>query len=196
MIVFQLTGRRHGGIPLRFKKFIHLRGIPPWRPPYPRAFTPHEYEWAVWLSPGIVAVVPGPTGKPFPSECRLFLNSETASASGQRTIRPAFKEPLTPGQTFSRLPAAIVYARPDSVRSAQAVTAALLSGLTASSLAPESARRSLLRHPCRGGGKSGLHRARCQVTPGGREPTESAAESIPPGDPPSGGSPGKGEMVR
>ncbi len=30
------------------------------------------------------------------------------------------------------------------------------------------------------GGKSGLHRAKCQVTPGGREPTESAAEKIPP----------------
>ena len=31
-----------------------------------------------------------------------------------------------------------------------------------------------------GRGKSGLHRARCQVTPGGREPTESATESKPP----------------
>jgi len=31
-----------------------------------------------------------------------------------------------------------------------------------------------------GGGKSGLRRARCQVTPGRREPTESATESIPP----------------
>ena len=30
------------------------------------------------------------------------------------------------------------------------------------------------------GGKSGLHRAGCQVTPGGREPTESATESVPP----------------
>ena len=30
------------------------------------------------------------------------------------------------------------------------------------------------------GGKSGLHRAERQVTPGGREPTESAAESEPP----------------
>ncbi|MFT7372016.1 MAG: hypothetical protein ACI9T9_000696, partial [Oleiphilaceae bacterium] len=29
-------------------------------------------------------------------------------------------------------------------------------------------------------GKSGLHRAECQVTPGGRKPTESAAESEPP----------------
>ena len=29
------------------------------------------------------------------------------------------------------------------------------------------------------GGKSGLHRTGCQVTPGGREPTESAAESRP-----------------
>ena len=32
----------------------------------------------------------------------------------------------------------------------------------------------------RGGGKSGLRRIRCQVTPGGREPTESATESRPP----------------
>ena len=45
----------------------------------------------------------------------------------------------------------------------------------------ESARQS----PCHGyaaghGGKSGLHRAGCQVTPGGREPKESAAESRPP----------------
>ena len=30
------------------------------------------------------------------------------------------------------------------------------------------------------GGKSGLHRVECQVMPGGREPTESAAESRPP----------------
>lgn len=30
------------------------------------------------------------------------------------------------------------------------------------------------------GGKSGLQRVECQVTPGGREPTASAAESIPP----------------
>ncbi len=29
-------------------------------------------------------------------------------------------------------------------------------------------------------GKSGLHRAGCQVTPGGRKPTESATENIPP----------------
>jgi hypothetical protein len=29
-------------------------------------------------------------------------------------------------------------------------------------------------------GKSGLHRAGCQVTPGRREPTESATENIPP----------------
>ena len=40
------------------------------------------------------------------------------------------------------------------------------------------------------GGKSGLRRAGCQVTPGGREPTASAAENIPPA------SAGKGEMVR
>ncbi len=31
-----------------------------------------------------------------------------------------------------------------------------------------------------GGGKSGLRRAGCQVTPGRREPTESATENIPP----------------
>jgi len=40
------------------------------------------------------------------------------------------------------------------------------------------------------GGKSGLLRSECQVTPGGCEPTESAAERKPPG------SPGKGEKVR
>ena len=40
--------------------------------------------------------------------------------------------------------------------------------------APESARQSLCAQAH--GGKSGLHRARCQVTPGGREPTESATE--------------------
>ncbi len=31
-----------------------------------------------------------------------------------------------------------------------------------------------------GGGKSGLHRAGCQITSGRREPTESATENIPP----------------
>ena len=31
-----------------------------------------------------------------------------------------------------------------------------------------------------GGGKSGLRRAECEVTPGGCEPTASAAESKPP----------------
>jgi len=31
-----------------------------------------------------------------------------------------------------------------------------------------------------GGGKSGLHRARCQITSGRREPTASAAERRPP----------------
>jgi len=41
-------------------------------------------------------------------------------------------------------------------------------------------------------GKSGLHRAECQVTPGRREPTESAAEIIPP----TYVNTGKGEMVR
>jgi len=30
------------------------------------------------------------------------------------------------------------------------------------------------------GGKSGLHRAECQLTAGGRKPTTSAAESRPP----------------
>ena len=51
----------------------------------------------------------------------------------------------------------------------------------------------LYRKNCMGRGKSGLHRTRRQVTPGGREPTESAAENIPPdaGLPGSG----KGEMV-
>jgi len=42
------------------------------------------------------------------------------------------------------------------------------------------------------GGKSGLYRAECQVTPGGREPTESAAENKPP----VCSQIGKGEMVR
>ena len=44
------------------------------------------------------------------------------------------------------------------------------------------------------GGKSGLHRAECQVTPGGREPTESATENKPPMA--SQDAVGKGEMVR
>src|SRR6202021_3145994 len=39
----------------------------------------------------------------------------------------------------------------------------------------ESARQSLSL-PGKDGGKSGLRRARCQVTPGGRESTESATE--------------------
>ena len=39
-------------------------------------------------------------------------------------------------------------------------------------------------------GKSGLRRTGCQVTPGGCEPMESAAEKIPPAPA------GKGEMVR
>lgn len=43
-------------------------------------------------------------------------------------------------------------------------------------------------------GKSGLHRAERQVTPGGCEPTESAAESIPPAIEQS--LVGKGEKVR
>jgi hypothetical protein len=41
-------------------------------------------------------------------------------------------------------------------------------------LPQESARQSLCAQAH--GGKSGLHRAGCQVTPGGREPTESATE--------------------
>ncbi len=45
-------------------------------------------------------------------------------------------------------------------------------------LAPESWLDS--RRAARQGGKSGLHRAERQVTPGRREPTESAAESRPP----------------
>ena len=45
-------------------------------------------------------------------------------------------------------------------------------------------------------GKSGLHRAGCQVTPGGREPTESAAESRPPKARRYGDANGKGERVR
>ena len=44
----------------------------------------------------------------------------------------------------------------------------------------ESAGQSLLSGKTGGGGKSGLRRIRCQVTPGGREPTESATESRPP----------------
>jgi len=40
------------------------------------------------------------------------------------------------------------------------------------------AARPFVGRVCRG--KSGLHRAGCQVTPGGREPTASAAENIPP----------------
>ena len=36
------------------------------------------------------------------------------------------------------------------------------------------------RAAVRRGGKSGLHRVECQVMPGGREPTESAAERRPP----------------
>lgn len=49
-------------------------------------------------------------------------------------------------------------------------------------------RRSILL----GGGKSGLRRVKCQVTPGGREPTESAAENTPPKQ----FTAGKVEMVR
>src|SRR5262249_44530476 len=37
-----------------------------------------------------------------------------------------------------------------------------------------------IRKGVREGGKSGLRRIRCQVTPGGREPTESATENRPP----------------
>jgi len=42
----------------------------------------------------------------------------------------------------------------------------------------ESAKQSLLFS--NNGGKSGLQRVECQVTPGRREPTESAAENKPP----------------
>lgn len=44
----------------------------------------------------------------------------------------------------------------------------------------------------KGGGKSGLRRVKCQVTPGGRKPTESAAENKPPKQ----FAAGKVEMVR
>ena len=52
----------------------------------------------------------------------------------------------------------------------------------------ESFRQSLFNHR----GKSGLQRAKRQVIPGRREPTESAAENIPPVN----SFAGKGEMVR
>lgn len=45
-----------------------------------------------------------------------------------------------------------------------------------STMHAEFARQSLAS----AGGKSGLHRARCRVTPGQRELTESATEKIPP----------------
>ena len=48
----------------------------------------------------------------------------------------------------------------------------------AAAICAQSRPGSLLRR--RGGGKSGLRRIGCQVTPGGREPTESATESRPP----------------
>ena len=54
----------------------------------------------------------------------------------------------------------------------------------------ESAGQSLC--PKGRGGKSGLRRTGCQVTPGGREPTESATENKPP----KRASAGKGEKVR
>ena len=44
----------------------------------------------------------------------------------------------------------------------------------------ESARQSRPGSYEPGGGKSGLHRVECQITSGGRKPTESAAESRPP----------------
>jgi len=48
-----------------------------------------------------------------------------------------------------------------------------------------------------GRGKSGLRRAECQVTPGGCEPTESAAERRPPKSiGRKTGVTGKGERVR
>ena len=57
---------------------------------------------------------------------------------------------------------------------------------------PELARQS--RDISISGGKSGLHRAGCQLTAGGREPTESAAENKPPKV--LFGENGKVEMVR
>ena len=57
-------------------------------------------------------------------------------------------------------------------------------GLSASHSSPmvrsELAEQSPVAGKIVAGGKSGLHRAECQVTPGRREPTESAAESRPP----------------
>ena len=78
-------------------------------------------------------------------------------ASGPRspTRHPTLYHPKRHG------PCPLAYGRPNSVYSL-----------------PESARQPL--PPVGGGGKSGLHRAGCQVTPGRREPTESAAESRPP----------------
>src|SRR5258708_25520854 len=60
---------------------------------------------------------------------------------------------------------------PDSIRLA-------FVAISAYGVLQESARQSLSSSAQAGedGGKSGLHRARCQVTPGGREPTESATE--------------------
>lgn len=52
--------------------------------------------------------------------------------------------------------------------------------------------QAVAAHIFMGGGKSGLRRVKCQVTPGGREPTESAAENIPPKQ----FTAGKVEMVR
>ena len=46
--------------------------------------------------------------------------------------------------------------------------------------------------PAGTGGKSGLRRAGCRVTPGGGDPEDSATEKTPP--PATAG--GKGEMVR
>ena len=46
------------------------------------------------------------------------------------------------------------------------------------------------------GGKSGLRRVGCQVIPGGREPTASATENIPPLPPNIQWVDGKGEKVR
>jgi hypothetical protein len=62
--------------------------------------------------------------------------------------------------------------------------------------ARELAEQSPIRVESLVGGKSGLHRTRCQVTPGGRKPTESAAESRPPHQVTAVTGCGKGERVR
>jgi hypothetical protein len=66
-------------------------------------------------------------------------------------------------------------------------------GIMLGSRKQESARQPPCRHIGWNGGKSGLHRAGRQVTPGGREPMESATENTPPK---RARRAGKGEKVR